>query len=135
LLQAEIGYDDENNQEEMDRIERTSFFESTTVASKDEDSSDFDELDEQEENLAKPEFEGLWNAKFEKYDANELNNKRKKFPTCFKTKMEQEIYLQTLDKLKNSKVKEQVVSGKKFKGVAFKSQPKIIHFKVVFSNF
>ena len=46
-------------------------------------------LDKEEENLVKPEFEGLWNAKFTKYDADDLYNKKQKFPTCFKTKMEQ----------------------------------------------
>ena len=46
-------------------------------------------LDKEEEVLVKPEFEGLWNTKFMKYDADDLYSKKQKFPTCFKTKMEQ----------------------------------------------
>jgi hypothetical protein len=42
-----------------------------------------------------------------------------------------DIYLQTLDKLKKSAVREQVVAGRKFNGVSFKSQPRLIHFKVI----
>lgn len=40
-----------------------------------------------------------------------------------------ELYLKSLDKLKKSAVREQVAAGKKFKGVAFKSQPRVIEFK------
>jgi hypothetical protein len=35
-----------------------------------------------------------------------------------------------MDKLKKSSVKDQVVAGRKFVGISFKSQPKVIHFKV-----
>ena len=38
--------------------------------------------------------------------------------------------MKSLEKLKKSAIKDQVAAGKKFKGVAFKSQPKIIQFKV-----
>ena len=82
---------------------------STTIASKDDDESDYDELskclkglliwiklilsrchaDKEDENLVKPEFEGLWNAEFKNYDAEDLYNKKLKFPSCFKSKMEQ----------------------------------------------
>ena len=41
-----------------------------------------------EEVLVKPEFEGLWNKKVEKYDANDLYKAQEKFPNCFKTKAE-----------------------------------------------
>jgi hypothetical protein len=103
---------------------------STTVASKEPDEeSDFDELDREEECLVKPEFEGLWNKQFVKYDAEELYSKKQKFPAYFKTKMEREIFTKTLDKLKQSAIKDQVVGGRKFTGVSFKSNPKIIHFK------
>ena len=39
------------------------------------------------------------------------------------------MYLKSLDKLKKSAVKDQVVAGRKFAGISFKSQPKIVHFK------
>ena len=42
-----------------------------------------------------------------------------------------DIYLQTLEKLKKSAVREQIVAGRKFNGVSFKSQPRLIHFKVI----
>ena len=50
------------------------------------------------------------------------------FPSLLAAKT-QELYVKTLEKLKHSVVKEQVVAGRKFVGVSFKSQPKIIHFK------
>lgn len=40
------------------------------------------------------------------------------------------MYLKTLDSLKKSAVKEQIVAGRKFTGVSFKSHPRIVHFKV-----
>jgi hypothetical protein len=40
--------------------------------------------------------------------------------------------LKSLDKLKKSAVREQVVAGRKFVGTSFKSQPKVIHFKVIY---
>ncbi len=42
------------------------------------------------------------------------------------------MYLKTLESLKESAIKEQIVVGRKFIGVSFKSQPKIVHFKVKF---
>jgi hypothetical protein len=118
------------NQDDENNYERRSVLDSTTIASQNEDEeSDFDELNNQEENLVKPEFEGLWNKKGKKYDSNDLYTKSHKFPTCFKTKAEKELYLKSLDKLKISAIREQVVAGRKFKGVSFRSQPRIIHFK------
>lgn len=119
--------DDKNE----DDYEQRSVYESTTIDGKDdEDESDFDELIRQDENMVKPEFEGLWNKKFKKYDASDLYKMQQKFPVCFKTKAEKELYLKSLDKLKASAIKEQVVAGRKFVGTSFRSQPRIIHFKV-----
>lgn len=39
-----------------------------------------------------------------------------------------------MDKLKKSAVKDQIVAGRKFTGVSFKSQPRIVHFKVKFKQ-
>ena len=44
-------------------------------------------------------------------------------------KILKDLYLKTLDKLKKSAVREQIVAGRKFTGVSFKSQPRIVHFK------
>ena len=143
---------DEEYKSEEDFNERRSIVDSTTIASKDDDDySDFDELslcsfkaiqilftkifwtslkDNDEEVLVKPEFEGLWNKKLKNYEANDFYKIQQKFPTCFKTKAEKELYAKTLEKLKQSAVRDQIVGGKKFLGVSFKSQPKIIHFKV-----
>lgn len=37
--------------------------------------------------------------------------------------------MKSLDKLRKSAVQDQVAAGKKFTGVSFKSQPKVIEFK------
>lgn len=111
------------------QYERRSFCDSTTIASRDDDDSDFDELANQEDVVYKPEFEGLWNKQVKKYDADDFYKMQQKFPGCFKSKSEKELFLKSLDKLKKSSVREQVAAGRKFKGSSFQSQPKIIHFK------
>ncbi len=67
--------DDRLEDEAEDLYERRSM--TTTIASKDdEDDSDLDELNDQEDCLVKPEFEGLWNASTKKYDADDLYKKQ-----------------------------------------------------------
>ena len=108
---------DENGEE--DNYERRSVLDSTTIASQnDDDDSDFDELNNQEETLVKPEFEGLWDKKGKKYNSSDLYTKAHKYPTCFKTKAEKELYLKSLEKLKISAVREQVVAGRRFQVVS-----------------
>ncbi len=120
--------DDRLEDEAEDVYERRSM--TTTIASKDDDDeSDFDELNDQDDCLVKPEFEGLWNVSTKKYDADDLYKKQVKFPACFQTKAEQDLYLKSLEQLKKSAVREQVVARRKFVGVSFKSNPQIIHFK------
>ncbi len=99
-----LGYSDNNlnlrdlleeggQEAEDEHYERRSMMDSTTIASKDdEDDSDLDELIDQEDCLVKPEFEGLWNAKVKKYDAEDFYKRQVKFPTCFKTKTEQVMF-------------------------------------------
>ena len=139
--------------EHDDKIaDQRSFCDSTTIASRDDDDSDFDELANQEEVVFKPEFDGLWNKQFKKYDAQDFYKTQQKFPACFKSKSEKvnfifvlklililnfkfnilflkELFLKSLDKLKKSAVREQVAAGRKFTGSSFRSQPKVIHFK------
>jgi hypothetical protein len=45
-------------------------------------------IDNQEENLNKPEFEGLWNKKFKNYDSEDLNKDNLKYPAAFRSKAE-----------------------------------------------
>lgn len=138
-IAGKLGYEEENlnyieekePEDEMEEIhERRSIIDSTTIASKDDDDdSDIDELNDQEDCLVKPEFEGLWDSKPKKYDANDFYKKQVKFPTCFKSKTEKDLYIKTLGQLKKSAVRDQVVAGRKFNGVSFKSNPKVVHFK------
>ena len=45
-------------------------------------------IDNQEEMLVKPEFEGLWNKKLKAYDVDDLYKTQFKFPPSFKSKAE-----------------------------------------------
>ena len=82
-----------------------------------------------EDCVVKPDFEGLWEKKTQKYNSEDFYKNQYKFPEVFKSKAEKELFLKTLDKLKKSAIKDQVVAGRKFEGTAFKSNPKVIHFK------
>lgn len=82
--------------------------------------------------LIKPEYEGLWNKEFEKYDSCDLYKINQTFSSCYKTKAEKELFIKSLEKLKENGIKDQVIAGKKFSGISFKSQPRIVHFKVRF---
>lgn len=46
------------------------------------------------------------------------------------TKMEKDILARTVERLRDSVIHKQVVSGREFKGCPFNSKPKLIHFKV-----
>ena len=47
----------------------------------------------QDDYLVKPEFEGLWNKKFQKYDADDFYKNQFKFPSCFKSKAEKVLII------------------------------------------
>ena len=109
MLQNETeAYDEEENYEQ-----RSILGDSTTIASKDDEDSDQDELsiffrhlfyfhlfvllriefickkkDYQDDNLNKPEFEGLWNKKVKNYDSEDLYKENLKYPAAFKSKAE-----------------------------------------------
>ncbi|XP_064642380.1 cilia- and flagella-associated protein 74-like [Lineus longissimus] len=76
--------------------------------------------------LAKPEFEGLWNQ-HKPYKVPKDVDAGPKVPGA--SKMEQEILQSVLEKHRAGIVKKQVVVGKEFKGVAFYSKPDVVHFK------
>ncbi|CAF1061820.1 unnamed protein product, partial [Didymodactylos carnosus] len=87
------------------------------------ENNEFD--DDDDADLAKPEFDGLWDKEPIKPSDDPLFNRSKHY----KSKMDKDILQRTLAKLKDGIVREQVVGTKKFKGIPFKSDPKIIHFK------
>ncbi|XP_072012089.1 cilia- and flagella-associated protein 74 isoform X2 [Engystomops pustulosus] len=78
------------------------------------------------ENLAQPEFKGLWNEDLKPYKVPKDDIDTKPLGG---SKMEKEIMTETLRKLRNGIIEKQVVSGHEFKGCPFYSKPKIIHFK------
>ncbi|CAF3515844.1 unnamed protein product [Rotaria socialis] len=86
-----------------------------------------DEIDDDMDiDLAKPEFNGLWDKQPVKQEIDPLFNRSKHW----KTKMDKEILQRTLTRLKDNIVREQVVGTKRFDGpVPFKSDPTEIVFK------
>ncbi|XP_073441515.1 cilia- and flagella-associated protein 74 [Dendrobates tinctorius] len=84
------------------------------------------EFEGESENLAQPEFRGLWSEDLKPYKVSrdDMDSKPKGG-----SKMEKEIMSETLRKLRHGIVEKQVVSGHEFKGCPFYSKPKIIYFK------
>ncbi|XP_075695756.1 cilia- and flagella-associated protein 74 isoform X2 [Rhinoderma darwinii] len=84
------------------------------------------EFEGESENLAQPEFRGLWNEDLKPYQIpkDDIDNK-----PLGGSKMEKEIMTETLRRLRNGIIEKQVVSGHEFKGCPFYSKPKKIHFK------
>ncbi|XP_077106223.1 cilia- and flagella-associated protein 74 isoform X1 [Ranitomeya variabilis] len=84
------------------------------------------EFEGESENLAQPEFRGLWSEDLKPYKVprDDMDSKPKGG-----SKMEKEIMSETLKKLRLGIVEKQVVSGLEFKGCPFYSKPKMIYFK------
>ncbi|XP_056651979.1 cilia- and flagella-associated protein 74 [Monodelphis domestica] len=80
----------------------------------------------EEETLAEPEIMGLWNEAYKPYNLPKDEVERKPLGG---TKMDQDIFAGTLEKLRRGIVHRQVVSGREFKGCPFYSKPDLIHFK------
>lgn len=80
------------------------------------------EQSEDDNNLAEPEFKGLWETKQTTKAEGEMAAHKH-------TKMEDEILQATLGKLKQNIVKKQIAAGREFKGVPFRSKPEEIIFK------
>nr|CAB3230261.1 uncharacterized protein KIAA1751 homolog [Phallusia mammillata] len=81
---------------------------------------------EQEETLAQPEFQGLWEQKHKVYKVPKEDVTVKPVGG---TKMEQEILNKTLNKHRDGIIVKQVAAGREFKGQPFYSKPDVIHFK------
>ncbi|XP_038060641.1 cilia- and flagella-associated protein 74-like [Patiria miniata] len=83
--------------------------------------------EDRKDELAKPEFEGLWDQEHKTYKVpkEEDASYNLKYPS----KMEREMMAAALDKHRAGIVRKQVAAGKEFKGCPFYSKPDIIHFK------
>ncbi|XP_041480750.1 cilia- and flagella-associated protein 74-like [Lytechinus variegatus] len=79
------------------------------------------------EDLAKPEFEGLWNKQHKAYKIPK--DEEKTYTLNYPSKMEKEMMAAALDKHRSGIVKKQIAAGREFKGCAFVSKPEIVHFK------
>ncbi|CAL1527246.1 unnamed protein product [Lymnaea stagnalis] len=93
-----------------------------------EGKSESEEEVEPSVDLAKPEFEGLWNKETKLYKAVKDSDQPKSGTRGMST-MEQQILKRTLEKTKKGIVITQVAAGKEFSGSPFYSKPDVIHFK------
>ncbi|XP_078697450.1 cilia- and flagella-associated protein 74-like [Branchiostoma floridae x Branchiostoma belcheri] len=82
---------------------------------------------EDDENLAQPEFQGLWDQEHKAYKVPEDQEVAPK--PVGGTKMEQQVLQQTLEKHRSGIIRKQVAAGREFKGQPFYSKPDVIHFK------
>lgn len=80
-----------------------------------------------EEELAKPEFEGLWTKKHKNYKVPK--DEVAVVKPVGGSNMEQQILQKTLDRHRAGIVVKQVAAGREFKGQPFYSKPDVIHFK------
>lgn len=83
--------------------------------------------DAEGEELAQPEFRGLWEEGA--YKESEKKEHRFKFASHIPSKMEQEMMERALMKQRAGIVQKQVAAGREFKGCAFYSKPEVIVFK------
>ncbi|XP_076472381.1 cilia- and flagella-associated protein 74-like isoform X2 [Babylonia areolata] len=90
------------------------------------DSSDSEHNDEDVEDLAQPEFAGLWEQHKPYRVPRDLEGPRQP-PGA--SKMDREILQRTLDKTRQGIVVKQVAAGREFSGCPFYSKPDVIHFK------
>lgn len=79
------------------------------------------------EELAQPEFRGLWEEDVHKESGK--SERRFKFATHIPSKMEQEMMENALMKQRAGIVQKQIAVGREFKGCAFYSKPEVITFK------
>ncbi|CAB4013133.1 Hypothetical predicted protein [Paramuricea clavata] len=86
--------------------------------------------DHEGDDLAEPEFRGLWeeNEKNENKNLDRAETKLK-FTDHIPSKTEQEMMERALMKQKESIVQKQVAVGREFKGQAFYSKPEVVIFK------
>ncbi|XP_053379519.1 cilia- and flagella-associated protein 74-like isoform X2 [Mercenaria mercenaria] len=91
------------------------------------DSSDDDDMGETAVDLAKPEFEGLWDHHKPYTVPKDTDSSPLK--TLGASKMDKAILNQVLEKHRAGIVVKQVAAGREFSGCPFYSKPDVIHFK------
>ncbi|KAI8795411.1 cilia- and flagella-associated protein 74 [Biomphalaria glabrata] len=91
--------------------------------------SDSEPEEEPQVDLAKPEFEGLWNKQTKPIKVSKTIEQPAQVGHQGMSKMEEEILKKTLEKTRNGIVTTQIAAGKEFKGPPFYSKPDVIHFK------
>ncbi|KAK7093572.1 cilia- and flagella-associated protein 74-like [Littorina saxatilis] len=120
LLRSVTADEDEKQDEEKDFVEDPFPRRHST------DSSDSDRDEAEVENLAKPEFEGLWEQHKPYKPPKDLASVA---GPPGSSKMDKEILQKTLQKHRQGIIVKQVAAGKEFSGCPFYSKPDIIHFK------
>ncbi|XP_013404073.1 cilia- and flagella-associated protein 74-like, partial [Lingula anatina] len=88
---------------------------------------DSDSETEANVDLAKPEFEGMWDKHKPYRVPKDAAEPIIKHPGA--SKMEQDIMVKVLDRHRENIVSKQVAAGREFKGCPFYSKPDVIHFK------
>ncbi|CAG5118471.1 unnamed protein product, partial [Candidula unifasciata] len=123
---------EEFQEEETEEEEDTAYLQTAKFSfSRGENKEDFLEAEEDEDtqmDLAKPEFEGLWDKQTKAYKSAKLADDLSAKPVNG-SKMEKEILKKTLEKTREAIVKPQIAAGKEFSGRPFYSKPNVIHFK------
>ncbi|GFO21947.1 cilia- and flagella-associated protein 74 [Plakobranchus ocellatus] len=123
LDQAEV----ENVENAEDKAEEEEMADQV-VPLKDSDESEDEEDLQAIVDLARPEFEGLWDKETKPYripkDTDHLSAK-----PVGASKMDQEILKKTLERTREGIVITQVAAGREFTGCPFYSKPDVIHFK------
>ncbi|CAE1281286.1 unnamed protein product [Acanthosepion pharaonis] len=84
--------------------------------------------DDEDGDLAAPEFEGMWYRQESNLNLETLKNVPKEGKHN-QSKMEKEIMERQMEKLRNQTVEKKMLAGKELKGCSFYGKPDVIHFK------
>lgn len=84
--------------------------------------------DDEDGDLAAPEFEGMWYRQESNLNLETLKNVPKEGKHN-QSKMEKEIMERQMEKLRNQTVEKKILAGKELKGCSFYGKPDVIHFK------
>ncbi|KAK6965102.1 cilia- and flagella-associated protein 74 [Biomphalaria glabrata] len=131
-VQKELTKNEEIWEEQLENIFGEEQVEDThSIVSQEENTvkSDSEPEEEPQVDLAKPEFEGLWNKQTKPIKVSKTIEQPAQVGHQGMSKMEEEILKKTLEKTRNGIVTTQIAAGKEFKGPPFYSKPDVIHFK------
>ncbi|KAK0056776.1 cilia- and flagella-associated protein 74 [Biomphalaria pfeifferi] len=132
IVQKELTKNEEIWEEQLENISGEEQVEDThSIVSQEENTieSDSEPEEEPQVDLAKPEFEGLWNKQTKPIKVSKTIEQPAQVGHQGMSKMEEEILKKTLKKTRNGIVTTQIAAGKEFKGPPFYSKPDVIHFK------